>query len=101
MLMALNPFGGIVEITAFSGSLYAACFFPTLVVGMYWRRGNAAGALACVLVGSVVVVGWFFAKRAGWTTLHEVYAGLGVAILSYVLVSILTTQVGRGEVANG
>jgi len=46
---------------------------------MYWRRGNAAGALACVLVGSVVVVGWFFAKRAGWTTLHEVYAGLGLA----------------------
>lgn len=27
MLAALNPFGDIVSITAFSGSIYAACFF--------------------------------------------------------------------------
>jgi SSS family transporter len=101
MLMALNPFGGIVEITAFSGSLYAACFFPTLVVGMYWSRRTAAGALACMLAGSVIVVGWYFAKRAAWTTWHEVYAGLSVAILSYVVVSLLTSQAGRDEVSNG
>ncbi len=30
MLATLNPFAGIVQITAFSGSLYAACFLPTM-----------------------------------------------------------------------
>ncbi len=54
-----------------------------------------------MLAGSVIVVGWYFAKRAGWTTWHEVYAGLSVAILSYVAVSLLTPQAGRDEVSNG
>ncbi len=62
MLLALNPFGDIVGITAFSGSLYAACFFPTLVVGLYWERGTAAGAVVCVLLGSTTVTAWHFAK---------------------------------------
>jgi Na+(H+)/acetate symporter ActP len=37
MLLALNPWGDIVEITAFSGSLYAACFLPSLVIGLFWK----------------------------------------------------------------
>ena len=33
-LLALNPPGDIVEITIFSGSLYAVCFFPAVVFGL-------------------------------------------------------------------
>ena len=90
MLAALNPFAGIVQITAFSGSLYAACFLPTLVLGLYWKRGTAVGALACVVAGSVTVIAWYFGKAAGWTTWHEVYAGTTAAFLVYVGVSLLT-----------
>ena len=90
MLLALNPFGDIVGITAFSGSLYAACFIPTLVLGLYWKGGTAIGAFSCVLLGSTTVSAWHFAKLAGWTTLHEVYVGFGVAVLAYVLVSLVT-----------
>jgi SSS family transporter len=95
MLLALNPFGSIVTITAFAGSLYAACFLPTLVAGLYWKRGTGAGAVACVVVGATTVIGWHFAKRAGWTSWHEVYAGFGVAVLAYLAVSLLTQPVQR------
>lgn len=101
LLLALNPFGDVVEITAFSGSLYAACFLPTLIVGMYWRRATATGALACMLVGSATVIGWYIAEKAKWTSLHEVYVGLVVAITAYVGVSVLTSPAGRDEVSNG
>ena len=90
MMLALNPFGDIVEITALTGSLYAACFLPTLVMGLYWQRGTATGALACVILGSATVIGWHFAARAGWTGLHEVYVGFAVALVAYVGVSLLT-----------
>ena len=83
MLVALNPFADIVEITAFSGSLYAACFLPTLVIGLYWQRPGAAVAITTMTGGSVVVVGWWLLKRSGWTTVHEVYIGLAVAFLAY------------------
>ena len=77
MLLALNPFGDIVGITAFSGSLYAACFFPTLVVGLYWARGTAAGAVVCVLLGSTTVTAWYFAKLAGLDDLPRSVRGIG------------------------
>ena len=92
MLFALNPFADIVQITAFSGSLYAACFLPTLVLGLYWKRGTSAGALACVFVGSITVIAWYCAKAAGWTTWHEVYVGTAVAFSAYVGVSMLTSN---------
>jgi len=97
MLLALNPFGDIVEITAFSGSLYAACFLPTLVMGLYWKGGTATGAVSCIWLGSATVIAWHFAKEAGWTIWHEVYVGLGVGILVYVGVSLVTTTPALGE----
>ena len=92
MLVALNPFADIVQITAFSGSLYAACFLPTLVMGLYWKRGTRAGALACVVVGSITVIAWYLARYAGWTGWHEVYVGTSVAFAVYVGVSLLTSN---------
>ena len=90
MLLALNPWGDIVEITAFSGSLYAACFLPSLVVGLFWKGGTAKGALLSVAIGSAAVVGWYCAKKSGWTSWHEVYVGLGVALVAYFLVSLVS-----------
>ncbi len=101
MLLALNPFAGIVEITALSGSLYAACFLPTLVLGLYWKGGTAPGSLVCMLVGSVTVIGWYFAQKANWTSWHEVYVGLLVAIVAYVGVSVMTSPAGRDGISNG
>ena len=90
-LLALNPWGDIVEITAFSGSLYAACFLPTLVIGMFWKGGTAKGALLSVAIGSAAVVGWYCAKKAGWTSWHEVYVGLGVALVVYFAASLASS----------
>ena len=84
MLVALNPFADIVEITAFSGSLYAACFLSTMVLGLYWNRPTATAAIAAMTSGGLVVVAWWLAKRAGWTDLHEVYVGLFVSTSVYV-----------------
>ena len=44
-IVAVSPFTqDIMTLTAFSGSLYAACFLPALVVGLFWRRPPAAAA---------------------------------------------------------
>ncbi|MAV34044.1 MAG: hypothetical protein CMJ59_01175 [Planctomycetaceae bacterium] len=92
MLLALNPIGDIVEVTAFSGSMYAACFLPTLVLGLYWQRGTAAGAISCLVIGSTVSIGWYCARKAGWTELHEVYPSLLLALTAYIVISLLTLQ---------
>ena len=89
MVVALNPFADIVEITAFSGSLYAACFLSTLVLGLYWNRPTAPAAIAAMLAGGLVVIAWWLAKRAGWTDIHEVYVGLVVSTVVYVTATLI------------
>ncbi|MDE0053719.1 MAG: sodium/solute symporter, partial [Gammaproteobacteria bacterium] len=70
-VIALNPPGGIVEITIFSGSLFAVCFVPTILLGLHWRRGNEAAALTAFGVGITVLLGWLLAGLGD--VVHEVF----------------------------
>lgn len=50
--MAL-AFEAIIELLLLSYTLYAAGVFIPVVLGMYWRRGSTAGALAAIVGGSI------------------------------------------------
>ena len=41
----------IVELVAWAFSLAGASFFPALVMGIWWKRANKAGAVAGMIVG--------------------------------------------------
>ena len=79
--MALNPPGDIVEITIFSGSLYAVCFFPAVLFGLYWERGTARSVLWSMLLGTIVLLLWILLGLK--QTLHEVFPALLVAIITH------------------
>ncbi len=81
-VIALDPPGQIVELTVFSGSLYAACFFPAILFGLYWRRGNAASVLASFALGILTLLLWKFVP--GSDQLHEVFPAMALSILGYV-----------------
>ena len=89
-------------------SLAASTFFPALVMGIFWRRANRAGAVAGMLSGAVLCL-WYMARNlagpraffglgeAGadlrWFGIEPVAAGVfGVPVgcLVLVLVSLLT-----------
>jgi Na+/pantothenate symporter len=87
-VVALNPPGGIVEITIFSGSLYAVCFFPAILFGLHWRRGSALAVLVSIVSGVLVLVGWLVLGGREYS--HEVFPALVVSCLSYVWVANVT-----------
>ena len=89
--VALNPPGGIVEITIFSGSLFAVCFVPTILFGLHWRRGSANAALAAFLVGVVVLIAWLAAGLGD--VVHEVFPALFASTTAYVVVSLVSEPV--------
>ena len=87
--VALNPPGGIVEITILSGSLYAVCFFPAILFGLHWRRGTANGVLASMISGVSVLAAWMqFGPRG---LVHEVFPALFVSCVVYVVVALKQT----------
>ena len=47
----INPPGFVAQVVAFAFGLAAASFFPALVLGVFWKRMNAPGAIAGMLAG--------------------------------------------------
>ncbi|MEK9655010.1 MAG: hypothetical protein VW202_04830 [Halieaceae bacterium] len=89
-LLALNPPGDIVEITIFSGSLYAVCFFPAVVFGLYWERGSARSVLWSMAAGVTTLLVWIGLDLRH--QLHEVFPALLLSTLTYYLLSKAAPQ---------
>ncbi|TCN24094.1 sodium:solute symporter family protein [Mesobacillus foraminis] len=95
-LIALNPPGAITQIVAWAFALATGTFFPALVLGVWWKRSNAQGVIAGLLVGLAVTLGYIFAaKYGGFTILGIIDTGAGVfgaaaAFLANIVVSLAT-----------
>ena len=84
-IAALEPPGDILQITIFSGSLYAACFFPAVVLGLYWAKGHALAVMSSMLTGTLTLLLWLAFNLSA--TVHEVFPALAVSMLAYILFS--------------
>ncbi len=96
-MIALNPPGGIVTLTALSGSLYGACFLPAIVLGLYWRRGSGAAVIGSYAAGLAPLFLW---RYTPWSAaLHQVFPALALSLLTYVVISLVgpTVQTERVE----
>jgi Na+/pantothenate symporter len=96
MLISLNPPGGIVELTAFSGALYGACFFPALVLGLHWRRGNGTVVISSFVVGIVVLLTWDFVP--GSTIVHEIFPAMILSTAVYVGLALIGPDAANEQV---
>ena len=95
-VVALDPPGGIVTLTAFSGSLYAACFFPAILLGLHWSRGNGASVIASFALGIGTLFLWEYLPFAAG--IHEVFPALLLSSLAYIIVSWCSPVHGAEEV---
>jgi Na+/proline symporter len=84
-----------VELTAFSGAVFAASFFPAIFGGLYLRWGTDMGALVSMITGIVVNIIWRFGFRLQYPSLkdvHEVFPSFVIAFVVYLVVSKLTAH---------
>lgn len=95
-VIALNPPGAITQIVAWAFAIASGTFFPALVLGVWWKRSNAPGIIAGLLIGLAVTLGYIFAaKYGGFTILGIIDTGAGVfgAIAGFaanIIVSLMT-----------
>ena len=87
-IISLNPPAGVVSLTALSGAIYGACFGPPLLMGLYWRRGSGAAAVASFLTGLLVLLVWNRLPFAGG--MHQVFPGVALSFAAYWAVARLT-----------
>ena len=93
--MTLFPLAGIVELTAFAGSVFAASFFPAIFGGLYLKWGTDIAALTSMIVGMLVNVIWRFFFRFsidGLNDVHEIFPAFVLSMVTYICVSLLTQK---------
>ncbi|HSH27246.1 MAG TPA: sodium:solute symporter family protein [Wenzhouxiangella sp.] len=95
--MAL-AFEAIIDLLLMSYTLYAAGVFIPVVLGLYWRRGNAPGAIAAIVGGSGVGV----AGELGWVNFSAwpiiggfpvIVTGALASLILYLAVSLMTPAI--------
>ena len=97
-LIALNPPGAITQIVAWAFAIATGTFFPALVLGVWWKRANAQGTIAGLLVGLAVTFSYIFAaKYGGFTILGIIDTGAGIfgaiaAFATNIIVSLVNTS---------
>ncbi len=83
-LFALNPPDLIVWINLFAmGGLEAAFFWPTLL-GLYWPRANACGAI-CAMVGGVVTFLGLGLAGFSLAGMNNIVFGLAVSLVFFII----------------
>ncbi|MEW6676995.1 MAG: sodium:solute symporter family protein [Pseudomonadota bacterium] len=87
----------ILSMVAWAFSIAAACFFPALVLGIFWKRATKEGAIAGMLVGLGLtlyyLIGVKFMGMPRWFGISDVSAGIfGIpaGFVTTLLVSLLT-----------
>ncbi len=91
----------IVELVAWAFSLAGSSFFPALVMGIWWKRTNKAGALAGMVSGLGVTLFYMIGSRFygmswfGTATVASGVFGLPVGFLVTWIVSLLTPAPDR------
>jgi sodium/proline symporter len=89
LLLAANPESTVLGLVSYAWAGFGAAFGPVLILSLYWRRMNWAGAVAGVITGGLVVVLW---KQlgGGLFDLYEIVPGVLLATAAVIVASLLT-----------
>lgn len=75
-----------------------ASFGPIVLMSLYWRRTNLAGAAAGVASGALSVIIWDYIPLAGGQTLgdktglYSLVVGFAVSLILIIIVSLCTKK---------
>lgn len=89
-LVAFFNTGSIIKLLMFSFSLRAAGAFFPYIFGLYWKKSSQVGAIASLVLGSIVVV-WFqhVPYTIGSYTVDPVLPGLIVGFLAFIIATLI------------
>ena len=95
-IIALSNIRMVFWFVLYSWAVMGASFAPPLVLGLYWKRVTASGAMAGIITGATVTVLWYnipFLKES----IYELVPAMIASILMTVIVSYMTSEPEDGE----
>ena len=87
----------VMKMVSFAWAGFGAAFGPLILLALFWKRTNLAGAVAGMLVGSVTCFVWKFVL-SGFVAAHPVFGlyelapGFLLSFVATVVVSLVTKK---------
>ncbi|MGD7002438.1 sodium/proline symporter PutP [Corynebacterium halotolerans] len=87
-VLAINPNDSILGLVGFAWAGFGSAFGPLMLAALYWKRLNAAGALAGMIAGAAVSAVWgqFFGDL-----IYEMVPGFIIGGLVMIVVTLITS----------
>lgn len=95
-IIALDPNSSIMGLVSNAWAGLGAAFGPTVVLSLFWKRTNMAGAVAGIISGGLTVLIWDYIPLMGGQTLgtatglYSLVVGFAVSLALIVIVSLCT-----------
>lgn len=89
VFIAANPnSGSIMELVQNAWGVFGATFGPTIMLSLFWKRLNFAGAVAGILAGAIVDISWYVFLSS--TGIYELAPGFFASLIAAIVVSLCT-----------
>ena len=91
-------FKAVMKMVSFAWGGFGAAFGPLILLALFWRRTNLAGAISGMVVGASTCFVWKFVLAAKFAEAHPVFGlyelapGFALAFAATVVVSLLTKK---------
>ena len=99
-------FQSVLKASLYAYTIYGAAVTPSVMAVFFWRRSTTAGAIASIVLGTIVTVAWQLLQQYGPLTaqspiggIDAVYPALASSVLSLVVVSLLTPAPSPAQLA--
>jgi solute:Na+ symporter, SSS family len=92
--IASDPESEVLGLVSNAWAGFGAAFGPLILLSLTWNRMNGAGAVAGLVTGAAVVIGWI---AMGWNSdfmggpgIYEIIPGFLAALMAIIAVSLMT-----------
>lgn len=94
-VIAWNPNSSIMELVSDAWAGFGAAFGPVVVLSLFWKKTNKAGALSGIIAGALTVIIWDYIPFVGGQTignatgLYSLVVGFAVGLIAVVIGTLL------------
>ena len=93
VIIASNPNSGtIMSLVENAWGVFGAAFGPAIMLSLFWKRFTFQGAVAGIVVGAVVDIGWLIVLPA--TGIYEILPGFVCGLIAAVIASLCSPEPG-------
>ena len=94
IILAWNPNSSVFRVVSFAWAGFGAAFGPIMLLALFWKRSNRAGATCGMLAGGLMVFVWKYliAPVGGAFAIYELLPAFLIALIVDVVVSLVTAE---------